>query len=92
MYRDIIDIYSIEKLIIYLKRLYILYIYTHTHVHVHMLIHLHSNTPRLVMYAAICVRIACHEIYYINNNKKKKKEEEAEVRATRRVTHAQDEI
>ena len=33
MYRNIIDIYSIEKLIIYLKKRLYIYTYTHTHTH-----------------------------------------------------------
>ena len=35
MYRNIIDIYSIEKLIIYLKKRLYIYIYIHTHTHTH---------------------------------------------------------
>lgn len=61
MYRNIIDIYSIEKLIIYLKRRLYIYIYIHTYIHVHI-IHVHTRAHlftfgiHLVMYAAVCVK------------------------------------
>lgn len=69
MYRNIIDIYSIEKLIIYLKKIiyiYIIYIYRHIHTRsrtrtytycsCYIRAHLFTFEIHLVMYAAVCAK------------------------------------
>lgn len=74
MYRNMIDIYSIEKLIIYLKK-----DYTHTYTHKHTRARTHNTRSysyvysftlkiHLVMYAAVFVQNVCREKLYNKKN------------------------